>query len=217
MDDKLWRDRSFRGPKKQSWECHWFFQAAVSPVLKEMPAARGGSHRVCVCNQSLWALKGHRAGFWLCFQLLKALLFLTSLSFFLHTELWSLSQWNIKLVRKSLSKFLKPRGRYKFYGHYALDCCSLAKSCLTLQPHGLQNARLPCPSLSPGVFSNSCPLSQWCHPTILSSVIPFSSCPHSFAAWGFFQWVSSLHQVAKVLELQLQHQPFQWLFRVDFI
>ena len=46
----------------------------------------------------------------------------------------------------------------------------------SLQSHGLQHARLPCPSLSPWVCSNSCPLSQWCHPTISSSVIPFSSC-----------------------------------------
>ena len=45
-----------------------------------------------------------------------------------------------------------------------------------LQPHGLQHARLPCPSLFPGVCSNSCPLSQWCHLTISSSVIPFSCC-----------------------------------------
>ena len=50
----------------------------------------------------------------------------------------------------------------------------------SLQPHGLQHSRLPCPSPTPGVYSNSCPLSQWCHPTILSSVIPFSSCPQSF-------------------------------------
>ena len=52
----------------------------------------------------------------------------------------------------------------------------------SLQAHGLQHARLPCPSLSPGVCSNSCPLSQWCHPTISSSVTPFSSCPQSFPA-----------------------------------
>ena len=52
----------------------------------------------------------------------------------------------------------------------------------SLQPHELQNSRLPCPSLSPGVYSNSCPLSQWCHPIISSSVIPFSSCPQSFLA-----------------------------------
>ena len=55
-----------------------------------------------------------------------------------------------------------------------------------LQPHGLQHARLPCPLPSPGVCSNSCPLSHWCHPTISSSVIPFSSCLQSFAASGSF-------------------------------
>ena len=51
----------------------------------------------------------------------------------------------------------------------------------SLWPHGLQHARLPCPSLSPRVCPNSCPLSQWCHPSISSSVIPFS-CPQSFPA-----------------------------------
>ena len=56
----------------------------------------------------------------------------------------------------------------------------------SLRPHGLQHARPPCPSLSPGVCSNSCPLSQWCHPTISSSVIPFSSRLQSFPASGSF-------------------------------
>ena len=63
---------------------------------------------------------------------------------------------------------------------------SVAKSCLTLWSHGLQHARLPCPSLSPRVCSNSCPLSWWCHPTISSSVIPFSSSPQYFLAWESF-------------------------------
>ena len=57
----------------------------------------------------------------------------------------------------------------------------------SLWPHGLQNARLPCPSPSPGACSNSCLLNWWCHPTISSSVIPFSSCLHSFPASGSFQ------------------------------
>ena len=52
--------------------------------------------------------------------------------------------------------------------------------------HELQHTRLPCPSPSPGVCSNSCPLSQWCHPTILSCVIPFSFCPQSFPVSGSF-------------------------------
>ena len=56
----------------------------------------------------------------------------------------------------------------------------------SLLPHGLQHARLPCPSPSPRACSNSCPLSQWCHPTISSSVVPFSSCLQSFPASGSF-------------------------------
>ena len=65
--------------------------------------------------------------------------------------------------------------------------CSVAQSCPTLlQPHGLQHAKLSCPSPSPGACSDSCPLSRWCHLTISSSVIPFSSCPQSFSALGYF-------------------------------
>ena len=56
------------------------------------------------------------------------------------------------------------------------DCCSVTKSCLTLWSHGLQHAWFPCLSLSPGTCSNSRPLSQWCYPTISSSIAPFSSC-----------------------------------------
>ena len=56
-----------------------------------------------------------------------------------------------------------------------------------LRPHELQHVRPPCPSPFPRVYSNSCPLSQWCHPTISSSVGPFSSCPQSFPASGSFQ------------------------------
>ena len=66
-------------------------------------------------------------------------------------------------------------------------CCSVAQLCPTLcDPHGLQQARLPCPSSSPGACSTSCPLNQWWHPTISSSVIPFSSCLQSFPASGSF-------------------------------
>ena len=54
----------------------------------------------------------------------------------------------------------------------------------SLQPHGLQHARPPCPSSTPGVYSNSCPLSWWCHPTISSSVVPFSSRFQPFTASG---------------------------------
>ena len=57
----------------------------------------------------------------------------------------------------------------------------------SLQLHGLQHAKPPCPSPTPRVYSNSCPLNRWCHPTISSFVIPFSSCPQSFPASGSFQ------------------------------
>ena len=63
--------------------------------------------------------------------------------------------------------------------------CSVVSS--ALWPHGLQHARLPCSSPTPGAYSNSCPSHQWYHPTISSSVIPFSSCPQSFPASGSFQ------------------------------
>ena len=56
----------------------------------------------------------------------------------------------------------------------------------SMQPHGLQHARPPCPSTMLGVYPNSCPLSQWCHATISSSIIPFSSCLQSFPASGYF-------------------------------
>ena len=56
----------------------------------------------------------------------------------------------------------------------------------SLRPYGLQHTRLPCPSATPGACSNSCPSSRWCHQTISSSVIPFSSCLQSFSASGSF-------------------------------
>ena len=87
----------------------------------------------------------------------------------------------------------------------------------SLQPHGLQQARLPWQSLTPGAYLNSCPSYQWCHPIISSSLVPFSYCFQSFQHQGLFQCVSSFHQVAKVLEFQLLHQSFQWIFRTDFL
>ena len=87
----------------------------------------------------------------------------------------------------------------------------------SLQPHGLQHARLPCPSTSPRVCSNPSARSRQCYPTISSSATPspivFSLPQHQ----SLFQWVGSSHEVAKVSELQLQHQSFQRIFRVDFL
>ena len=95
-----------------------------------------------------------------------------------------------------------------------LFSCSVVSN--SLLPHGQQHPRLPCPSLSPGIFSNSSLLSQWCNPTISFSVAPFSSGSQSFPASHFFKRGGSLNQVAKVLELQLHLQSFPWIIRVDF-
>ena len=62
--------------------------------------------------------------------------------------------------------------------------CSVVSD--SLRPHESQHTRPPCPSPTPGVYSHSCPLSWWCHPTISSSVVPFSSCPQSLPASGSF-------------------------------
>ena len=70
--------------------------------------------------------------------------------------------------------------------HLPHDLSPLLLFSCSIQPHGLQLARLPCSLLSPGVCWNSHPLSRWCHPTILSSVVPFSSCLQSFPAPGSF-------------------------------
>ena len=87
----------------------------------------------------------------------------------------------------------------------------------SLWPHGLQHARLPCPSPTPRVYSNSGPLSQWCHPTVSSPSPPaFNLSQHQ----GLFKLVSSSHHVAKVLEFQLQHQSFHpglISFRMDWM
>ena len=87
----------------------------------------------------------------------------------------------------------------------------------SLQPHGLQHARPLCPSPTPRAYSNLCPSHQWCHPTISSSVVPFSSHLQLSQHQGLFQWVISSQEVARVLGFQLQHQSFQWLFRTDFL
>ena len=74
-------------------------------------------------------------------------------------------------------KYIYDIGKVQFH-------CSVVSN--SLQPHGLLHARPPCPSPTPGVYPNSCPLSRWCHPTISSSVIPFSSHLQSFPASGSF-------------------------------
>ena len=84
----------------------------------------------------------------------------------------------------------------------------------SLRPHEPQHARPPCPSPTPRVYSNSCPLSGWCHPTISSSVVPFSSCPQSFPASGSFQMRQFF---ASVQCSSVQSLGRVWLFATPWI
>ena len=96
--------------------------------------------------------------------------------------------WTARISNQSILKEISPeysleglmlKLKLQYFGH-------LMRTANSLQPHWLQHARLPCPSPFPGVCSNSCPLNRWCHPTISSSVILFSSCLQSFPASGSF-------------------------------
>ena len=113
------------------------------------------------------------------------------------SELWPLRLW----ITKSYSSV-------KFTHSVVSD---------SLRPNGLQHARPPCPEPTPGDYPNSCPSSRWYHPTISSSADPSSPALNLSQHQGLFQWVSSSHQVAKVLEFQLQHQSFQWTPRTDLL
>ena len=116
-------------------------------------------------------------------------------------------------ARKLISSLLFPKG-FRFN---SLSCSVMFDS---LQPHGLQHTRFPCPSPTPRAYSNSCPSSWWCHPTISSSVIPFSSClqscpasesfqiSHLFASGGQSIGVSAS---ASVLPMNIQNWfPLRW-------
>ena len=98
------------------------------------------------------------------------------------------------------------------HGNLQFSCSVKSDS---LQQHGLQHATLPCPSPTPGAYSNFWRWTRWCHPTILFSVVPFSSCLQSFPASGTFSNESVLH--IRWPKLQLQHHSFQWIPRTDLL
>ena len=87
----------------------------------------------------------------------------------------------------------------------------------SLWPDEPQHTRPPCPSPTPGVHPNPCPMRRWCHPTISSSVVPFFSCRQSFPASGSFPVSQLFASKGKLLEFQLQHQSFQWTPRTDLL
>ena len=99
-----------------------------------------------------------------------------------HTMVTALlpMDWGIQTLHSSLRTVLQLN---TLLSSVQFSCSVMSNS---LQPHEPQHARPPCPSPTPGVYPNSSPLSWWCHTTISSSVIPFSSCPQSFPASGSF-------------------------------
>ena len=98
----------------------------------------------------------------------------------------SLRGWNLEDKTKRWAFFAVEENKWHLYVFMLLLLFSRSVMSDSLKPHGLQHARLPCPLLSPRACLNSCPLSQWCHPTISYSVSPFSSCPQSFPTSGCF-------------------------------
>ena len=114
----------------------------------------------------------------ICFQPLQNIAWCAHITFYLFIFL----KMNITLSLVSL--------HHKwYYSKYLISSVQFSRSVMSnsLRPHEPQHARPSCPSPTPRVYPNSCPLSWWCHPTISSSVIPFSSCPQSFPASGSFQ------------------------------
>ena len=110
-----------------------------------------------------------------------------------------LTCWTIYVSIKTKSFWEKTRILEKFFSSSSVQfSCSFMSD--SLQPHGLQHDRPLCPSLTPRVYSNSCPLSWWCHPTTSSSVVPFSSCLQSLQISGSFPMSHFFTLVGQSLE-----------------
>ena len=126
------------------------------------------------------------------------------------TEKWFCLETKISISLVNLSR----------QNHFSVQFSSVIQLCLTLWSHEPQHSRPPCPSPTPGIYRNSCPLSQWCHLTISFSVEPFSSCLQSFPISGSFQlswlftsggqtiWVSALTSVLPINTQDLS--PLGW-------
>ena len=109
-----------------------------------------------------------------------------------HWASWVSSNWSYCLLIAKASQTSYIWHMRKMICVYVCCCCCSVVSDF-LWPHGPQHTRLPGPSLSPGLCSDLCPLSQWCYPTISSSATLFSYCLQPFPCQGLFQWVSSAY------------------------
>ena len=163
---------------------------------------------------------------------------LSAQSFLLYTELrWqyqSLSVWSLMFPlyatmenwekysdSSSTSSSLMSLGGNKRNPLWTPLLVSVQFSCSvvsdSLRPHESQHTRPPRPSPTPGVYPNSCPLSQWSHPTISSSVVPFSSCPHSFPASGSSNESALCIRWPKYWSCSFNINPLKWTPRTDFL
>ena len=127
--------------------------------------------------------------------------------------------WSFSLARKH------------YWAYYQLDttdwlyypetnlycCCSVHSVMFNSASQWLQHTRLPCPSLSPGVCSNSYPLSWWCHLTTSFSVIPFSPCPQSFPVSGSFPVSQLFTSDGQIIGASASASVLPMIFRVDFL
>ena len=127
-------------------------------------------------------------------------------------------QDQVLTVARIMKSLLPKSDKLKTVGKITRPFSSVQFSCSvvsdSLRPHESQHAKPPCLSPTPRVHSDSRPSSQWCHPAISS---PSPPAPNPSQHHSLFQWVNSSHEVAKVLEFQLQHQSFQWTPRTDLL
>ena len=123
-------------------------------------------------------------------------------------------------LKRSFENRLRWKSGFPGYSHFLVIISvqfSLSVVSNSLRPHEPQHTGPPCPPPTPGVHPNPCPSSQWCHLTISSSVVPFSSCPQSFPASRSFPMNQLFTSGGQILEFQLQHQFFQWTPRTDLL
>ena len=130
-----------------------------------------------------------------------------------HDEKYSSKEYKYLFMSTSMYKY----HIIQFYAQELFSSLQFSRSVVSnsLQPHESQHARPPCPSPTPGVHSNS-----WVSDAIQPSHPLFSPSPpifNLFQQQGLFQWVRSSYRLANLLEFQLQHQSFQWIFRTNFL
>ena len=158
--------------------------------------AKRKGHAMCVCPFNSWWTFRLLPLFWLYWIML------------LQTYVYKLLCWYMSSVLLHIDLGMELLGQVQF-------SCSVMS--WLFATHESQHTRPPCPSPTPGVHPNPCPLCRWCHPPSHPLSSPSPPALNLSQIQGLFKWVSSSHQVAKVLECQLQHQSLQWTHRTDLL